>query len=127
MPIERQGVAPAKIKLDNVRKSFQNDKIGAGNKLTTNNDNNGAFRSLPPQGTDGTTIWLGYLVSGIGARRQDQRHEGVILDGELHHGLVPREADGHAATGHGNDFAGAEIAVELVQHLVAGSKHGRLL
>jgi hypothetical protein len=41
--------------------------IGSGLKLTTNNDNNGAFRSLAPQGTDGTTVWLGYLVSGTGA------------------------------------------------------------
>lgn len=34
------------------------------NKLTTNNDNTGAFRSLPAQGTDGTTVWLSYLFSG---------------------------------------------------------------
>jgi hypothetical protein len=34
------------------------------NKLTTNNDNTGAFRSLPSQGTDGTTVWLSYLFSG---------------------------------------------------------------
>jgi hypothetical protein len=40
--------------------------VGAGNKLTTNNDNNGAFRSLASQGTDGTTLWLGYLASGVG-------------------------------------------------------------
>jgi len=39
----------------------------ANNKLTTNNDNNGAFRSVPAQGTDGTTVWLGYLTSGTGA------------------------------------------------------------
>jgi hypothetical protein len=39
----------------------------ATNKLTTNNDNNGAFRSLPSQGTDGTTVWLAYLASGTGA------------------------------------------------------------
>jgi hypothetical protein len=37
------------------------------NKLTTNNDNNGAFRSVPAQGADGTTVWLGYLTSGTGA------------------------------------------------------------
>lgn len=37
------------------------------NKLTTNNDNNGAFRSITSQGTDGTTVWLGYLTSGTGA------------------------------------------------------------
>jgi hypothetical protein len=37
------------------------------NKLTTNNDNNGAFRSVPSQGTDGTTVWLSYLTSGNGA------------------------------------------------------------
>lgn len=41
--------------------------IGAGNKLTTNNDNNGAFRSLASQGTDGTTVWLGYLANGTGS------------------------------------------------------------
>lgn len=40
---------------------------GGDNKLTTNNDNNGAFRSLAPQGTDGTTVWLGYLTSNTGA------------------------------------------------------------
>ena len=34
------------------------------NKLTTNNDNSGAFRSLAAQGTDGTTVWLSYLFSG---------------------------------------------------------------
>ena len=34
------------------------------NKLTTNNDNTGAFRSVPSQGTDGTTVWLSYLFSG---------------------------------------------------------------
>ncbi len=39
----------------------------ANNKVTTNNDNNGAFRSVPSQGTDGTTVWLGYLTSGTGA------------------------------------------------------------
>ena len=27
MPIEREGAAPAKIKVDNVRKAFQNDKV----------------------------------------------------------------------------------------------------
>jgi hypothetical protein len=37
------------------------------NKLTTNNDNTGAFRSVPSQGTDGTTVWLSYLTSGTGA------------------------------------------------------------
>jgi hypothetical protein len=37
------------------------------NKLTTNNDNNGAFRSLASQGADGTTVWLSYLTSGTGA------------------------------------------------------------
>ena len=37
------------------------------NKLTTNNDNNGAFRSVLAQGADGTTVWLGYLTSGTGA------------------------------------------------------------
>jgi hypothetical protein len=36
------------------------------NKLSTNNDNNGAFRSVPAQGADGTTVWLGYLTSGTG-------------------------------------------------------------
>jgi hypothetical protein len=40
---------------------------GVGNKLTTNNDNNGAFRGVAGQGTDGTTVWLSYLVSGTGA------------------------------------------------------------
>jgi hypothetical protein len=40
---------------------------GTGNKLTINNDNNGAFRSLPAQGTDGTTVWLGYYAAGTGA------------------------------------------------------------
>jgi len=37
------------------------------NKLTTNNDNNGAFRSVSSQGADGTTVWLRYLTSGTGA------------------------------------------------------------
>jgi hypothetical protein len=37
------------------------------NKLTTNNDNLGAFRGVPAQGADGTTVWLGYLTSGTGA------------------------------------------------------------
>jgi hypothetical protein len=37
------------------------------NKLTTNNDNNGAFRSVGFQGTPGSTVWLGYLTSGTGA------------------------------------------------------------
>jgi hypothetical protein len=41
--------------------------LGIGNKLTTNNDNNGAFRSLATLGTDGTTLWLAYLASGPGA------------------------------------------------------------
>jgi hypothetical protein len=36
------------------------------NKLTTNADNNGAFRSVAAQGTDGSTVWLGYLTSGTG-------------------------------------------------------------
>lgn len=47
--------------------TFPNFSGGGGNKLTTNDDNNGAFRGLPAQGTDGTTVWLGYLVSGTGA------------------------------------------------------------
>jgi hypothetical protein len=34
------------------------------NKLTTNNDNTGAFRSVPSQGADGTTVWLSYLFNG---------------------------------------------------------------
>lgn len=35
----------------------------SNNALTTNNDNNGAFRSIPSTlGTDGTTVWLSYLA-----------------------------------------------------------------
>jgi hypothetical protein len=37
----------------------------SNNALTINNDNNGAFRSLPvTYGTDGTTVWLSYLARG---------------------------------------------------------------
>lgn len=99
----------------------------ANNKLTTNNDNNGAFRSVPAQGTDGTTVWLGFLTSGTGAPVaagytgvslfQDGA-ENVFTGKRSNQTVLGVERSGQATAGGGDSTVSADTATHFLVYRI---------